>query len=147
MAYGELSLPPLPKPPEYDPTNGRFLPGHKPHNKGKRWSEYVSKESQQSMSKGWANLRKHRPTTRPDTSGRCRKAVIAVFDDGTWQEFPYSIPAAEYVGGNRENIDRCCRYNQARHINRKTGNINTDHRYKGIRFYFDDDPIWYSKIR
>ena len=24
--------------------------------------------------------------------------------------------------------------------------INTDHRYMGIRFYFESDKTWYSKI-
>lgn len=31
--------------------------------------------------------------------------------------------------------------------NKKTGAINTDHRYLGVRFYFEDDDIWTTKIK
>lgn len=143
MPYGELYLPPEPL--RYNPQNGQFLPGHTPHNKGKKWSEYVGKRAQKRMKKGWANLATHRPTSRPDTSGRCRKQVIAVMDDGTWRHFAFLGSAAEWVGGSRENVGRCCRLNAARHANKKTGKINTDHRYNGIRFYFEDDTIWLVK--
>lgn len=27
--------------PQYNPTNGQFLKGHIPHNKGKKWSEWM----------------------------------------------------------------------------------------------------------
>lgn len=144
MAYGELYLPP--ERPDYNVTNGQFMKGHVPHNKGKKWSEYVGKRAQKRMAKGWKNLEKYRPKERPDTAGRCRKEVIAVMDDGTWKHFNYLGSAGKWIGGSRENVGRCCRSNQARHKNKKTGAINTDHKYMGVRFYFEDDNIWTTKI-
>lgn len=79
MAYGELYIEPERR--EYNALNGRFLKGHTPHNKGKKWSEYATKRAQKKMQKGWKNLEKHRNKNgRPDTAGRSRKAVIAAID-------------------------------------------------------------------
>lgn len=145
MAYGELHLPP-----EISTRNlltGRFLKGNKPANKGKKWDEYMTKKAQRRAMKGWKNLDLHRNKHgRPDTAGRCRKQVIAVFDDGSWKHFSYLGAASEWCGGSRENVGRCCRCNQERHISKKTGEINTDHKYKGVRFYFESDNIWTTKI-
>ena len=128
-------------------VNGRFLKGHTPHNKGKKWADYLTKRQQRRCAKGWANVISHRPKSRPDTAGRCRKAVIAVMDDGTWKVFPYLGMAAECVGGCRENIGRCCRLNENPSVNKKTGKLNTDHQYKGVRWYFESDSQWTQKIR
>lgn len=144
MDYGELRLPPERK--DYNPTNGRFLKGHVPKNKGRKWSEWMSKKGQKRARKGWKNLETYRPKTRSDVAGRCRKQVIAVMDDGTWVLLPYMGAAGEWVGGNRENVRRCCQCNFAHHVNRKTGKVNTDHRYKGVRFYYESDNTWLEKI-
>ena len=61
--------------------------------------------------------------------------------------------AGIWVGGSRENVGRCCRENQANKLlkdthGRITENTNTDHRYKGVRFYFEDDrEIWMPKFK
>lgn len=94
----------------------------------------MGKRAQKRAAKGWKNLTTHRPTKRPDTAGRCRKQVVAVMDDGSWLVFPYIGPAAQWVGGRRENVGRCCRSNQAKAVLRNphgkpTGRVNTDHRY------------------
>ena len=146
MAYGELYLPP--DPPKYNAVNGQFLKGHVPANKGKKWSDYMGKRAQKRAAKGWKNLDLHRNKNgRPDNAGRCRKQVIAVMDDGTWKVFSYLGSAAKSVQGCRENVGRCCRFNQRRHINKKTGKVNTNHRYKGVRFYFETDDVWMKKIK
>lgn len=145
MSYGELYLPPEQK--GYNPTNGRFLKGHVPANKGKKWSEFMGKRAQKRAMKGWKNLDKFRPKERPDTAGRCRKQVIAVKDDGTWCVLPYIGAAGEWIGGSRENVRRCCQYNQERHVNKKTRKVNTDHKYLGVRFYYESDSIWTTKIK
>lgn len=129
------------------PNNGRFLKGHQPANKGRKWSEWMSEEGARNSSKGWSNLEKYRNINgRADNAGRCRKEVVAVRNNGEFRVFDYILAAAEWIGGIRENVGRCCRENQARHVNRKTGRVNTDHQYKGVRFYFSDDPIWMDKI-
>ena len=145
MSYGELYIAPVWT--GINKQNGQFLKGHTPHNKGKRWSDYMGKRKQRRCAKGWKNLDLHRPTTRPDTAGRCRVPVVAVRDDGTWCVLPYVGAAGEWVGGCRENVRRCCQCNRARHVNKKTGAVNTDHRYMGIRFYYESDNIWTTKIQ
>ena len=145
MSYGELYLPPERK--AYNPTNGQFLKGHTPHNKGKRWSEWMSKRGQRKVMRTTTKNLMHRPKSRPDTAARCRVPVVAVRDDGTWCVLPYVGAAGEWVGGCRENVRRCCQCNQARHVNKKTGAVNTDHRYMGIRWYFETDNVWTEKIQ
>lgn len=144
MPYGELYIPQ--ERATHNALNGQFLKGHTPHNKGKKWSEFLSKRSQKRCAKGWENLVKHRPQQRPETAGRCKKKIIAVDDNGKWYMFPYSLLAAKWCGGLRENVNRCCKENQKRHINKKTKKINTDHKYMGVRFYFESDDVWMEKI-
>lgn len=152
MSYGELTLPPVWT--GRNKKNGQFLKGHVPATKGKKWDEFLSKRKQKRCARGWKNLDKYRNKNgRPDTAGRSRKAVIAVMDDGAWLYFPYVGAAAKWLGsGTRENVGRCCRSNQSKTELRKpwgklSGKVNTDHRYKGIRFYFESDNIWTTKIK
>lgn len=144
MAYGELNL--APERTMRNTLNGQFLKGHTPFNKGKKWSEYLSKRKQKRCAKGWKNLEKYRPHGCPG-AGRNKKQVIAVMDDGRWLCFSYIGAAGQWAGGNRENVRRCCQQNQARHVNRKTGKVNTDHRYMGVRFYYEEDDLWTTKIK
>ena len=151
MSYGELTLAPIWT--GVNKQTGRFLKGHVPANKGKKWSDYLGKRAMKRAMKGWKNVISHRPKTRPDTAGRCRKQVVAVMDDGSWLVFPYVGAAAKWLGnGNRENIGRCCRCNQSKAELRKpwghpSGKVNTDHRYQGIRWYFEIDNVWTTKIK
>jgi hypothetical protein len=156
MGYGELTLAP-----DWTGVNKhtvRYLKGHEPHNKGKKWSDYMGKRAQKRAMKGWKNLDLHRNKNgRPDTAGRCRKQVVAVMDDGRWLVFPYVGAAAQWLGNcNRENISRCCRFNESKKVckhdwrpNQSKGasRVNTDHRYMGIRFYFESDNVWTTKIK
>lgn len=157
MDYGELTLPPVWT--GVNKQTGRFMKGHVPANKGKRWSDYMGKRAQKRAAKGWKNLDLHRNKNgRPDTAGRCRKEVVAVMDDGRWFVLPYVGAAAKWltdrlgIAGRRENIGRCCRQNEAKQALRKpwgkpTGRTNTDHRYHGIRWYFETDNVWTEKIK
>ena len=133
----EIYIPPIRK--DYNTKNGRFLKGHTPTNKGKKWSEYMPKRSQRRCRKGWINIVKYRPTKRPDVAGRCRKPVIAVTDDGKWCVLPFIGAAGKWCGGNRENVRRCCILN-GKHLK------NTDHKYKGVRWYYESDNNWTTKI-
>lgn len=145
MAYGELYIPV--KRPDRNVKTGRFMKGSVPHNKGKKWSDYMGKRAMKRCAKGWKNISEHRPKHRPDLAGRFCKQVIAVDCEGKWFHFSCSATAAKWICGNRENVGRCCRCNQARHVNKKTGAINTDHKYMGVRFYFEEDNIWTEKIK
>ena len=137
-----------------NPKNGQFMKGHEPKNKGRKWDEWASKKSQRSMRKGWKNLDKYRCKEHPN-AGRKRKEVVAVRNNGTHHIFSFIGAAAEWIGGSRENVRRCCRENQSRRekkhdwapgFSKGTSRVNTDHQYKGVRFYFADDPIWMEKI-
>ena len=149
MSAYELYIP-APSPTRNRRT-GQFLKGAKAWNKGMNWDEMMPKQSQRQCAKGWKNLQKYRPKTRPDTAGRSKKKVVAVTDDGKFRIFDYIGDAALWAGGGRENVGRCCRQNQSRRTlhdpkGRLTDRVNTDHRYLGIRFYFYDDPIWWHKV-
>lgn len=142
--YGELRFPNVRR--DHNPINGQFLKGHVPFNKGKKWSDYLKKRSMKRCAKGWVNLRKYQPKTRPDNCGRCRKAVIAVMDDGRWVYLPYIGAAGEWIGGSRENVRRCCNENLKAESKQRRKN-NSDHKYKGVRFYFESDNKWTTKIK
>lgn len=81
----------------------------------------------------------------PPTRGRdCptslkKKPVVAIFDSGKWEVFPSISAAGKGVGVKWQNVRNCCMANAFRHT-------NTDHRYRGIRFYFEDNNIWLQKI-
>lgn len=135
MSYGDLYIEP-----EWtgrNRVNGRFLKGHVPANKGKKWNEFMSKRSQKRSAKGWSNLDKYR--VRPATAGRPKKPVIALTDDGDFICFPFVGAAAKWCGGFRENVARCCRQNET--------TANTDHKYLGYRFYFEEGSVWLDKIK
>ena len=135
MSYGELYIEP-----EWtgrNRVNGRFLKGHVPANKGKKWSEFMPKRSQKRSAKGWSNLDKYR--VRPATAGRPKKPVIALTDDGDFMYFPFVGAAAKWCGGFRGCVSRCCRQNET--------TDNTDHKYLGYRFYFEEGSVWLDKIK
>ncbi len=160
----ELYIPPTPRPkPTIDPKTGRFLPGHVPANKGKTWAEFMSKRGQRKSAKGWKNLDEHRSENGKKNSGRNRKPIVAITADGKLRVFKDSYLAEMWLKKHtgkscrRENIGRCCRENHSRKPLHKawdkskglepTKAPNTDHRYMGIRFYFEADiEIWKSKI-
>ena len=88
-SYGELCFEPVFS--GRNPKTGRFVKGHHPANKGKKWDEYMSKRNQRKAARGWKNLDIHRH--RSENAGRPKKPVIAVIDDGTWLWLPYECRA------------------------------------------------------
>jgi len=143
MSSYELTLNPIR--PTRNLVNGRFLKGHVPHNKGKGWAETISKQGQENAKKGWENLIKYRPKTRADTSERCSIPVIAVLDNGRIKYFSSMAMAATYCDGCHNNIARCCKLNSIG-VTPRRGKPNTDHKYKGVRFYYESDTeLWMSK--
>ncbi len=154
----ELYIPPIPRPkPTRCHKTGRFLPGHVPANKGKTWSDFMSKRGQRKSAKGWKNLDEHRSENGKKNGGRNRKPIVAITDDGVLHAFSFIGAAALWCGGRRDNVGRCCRDNASRKVCKHdwgkgrpkgSGHINTDHRYMGIRFYFEADrEIWMPKFK
>lgn len=130
----------------YNPVNGQFRKGFTPHNKGRGWDEWMSEKGKRKARKGWENLSKCRHRKRPDVVERCSKRIIAIMDDMKSIIFPNIVSAAIWIKGSNRNVCRCCQFNASEHVNMKTGNINTDHRYKGVRFYYMTDDNWWSKV-
>lgn len=139
MDYGELHLAPVAT--GRDATTGRFLKGHVSYNKGKKWSEWMSERSQKRAAKGWKNLDK-RPTTPSPNAGRPRRPVIGVMNNDRFVYFPSIRTAADRINGRRDSIRWCCHANLT-----GTGRVKTDHRYRHIRWYYEDDENWMNKIQ
>ena len=147
-SYGDIKYDPSQGLSHINRQNGQFLKGHVPFNKGKKWSEWMGKRKQRKCMKGWKNLDLYRHKKRADVADRCRKAVIAILDDGRWKMYPYIGAAALELGGCRENVRRCCQCNERGKNPTKTWKrINTDHKYMGVRFYFENDETWLTKIQ
>lgn len=147
MSYGELILPDTFT--GVNKVNGRFLKGHIPHNKGKKWSDYLPKRTQNKIRRIILQNLSHRPTKRPDTAERCRRKIIGVMDNGTWLFFSHCGAAVEWMGkGCRRNLERCCLNNESKRVTypKSKRTVNTDHRYMGIRWYFESDNVWTEKI-
>lgn len=47
----------------------------------------------------------------------------------------------------QSNVRRCCVMNSRRNTNKRTGAVNSDHKYMGFRFYFESDNIWTTKVK
>ncbi len=130
-----------------NPVNGQFMRGYVPTNKGRSWDEWLPKKSQRRCRRGWKNLDKYRCKGHPN-AGRPRLPVVLVRDDGTFTIFPYLNCCAEALGGNEPNVRRCCVLNGSLVVNKKTGRVNSDHKYMGVRLYYEKDTdIWMSKIK
>ena len=84
---------------------GVFLKGHIPHNAGKKWDEWLSKEKQEKILEiGRKNLRVNKSLW-----GANRRAVICVDESGNHRYFESGKKAAEIMGLDANNITACCR--------------------------------------
>ena len=116
----------------------------------------MSKKGQRRAAKGWKNLDDYRSINGQKYGGRNRKTVVALTDDGKFHVFLCIDTAAAWIGGNRNNIGRCCRMNASRKVKQRswapgkpkgTSEVNTDHHYKGVRWYFETDTTWMEKYK
>ena len=110
---------------------GRFLPGHIPHNTGKKWDEWMPKgEQARVLEIGKKNLRVNKALW-----GRGKKAVVAVNDKGVHKYCESISKAAEILGLHRRNISSCCAGKRE-----KCG---------GLRWFYYEDDRWikYAKER
>ncbi len=153
MSNYELQLEPVRM--NHNPITGKFLKGHLNVNKGKTWDEFMPKRAKRKCRKGWKNLDIYRDKAlqnRSPMAGSPKRKVIAVSKDGRWTCFESIRRAEEIIGCSRGAIQNVCRKNQKRKVvhstnGKPTGKVNTDYSRGGIRFYFEDDPIWMTKIK
>lgn len=132
MSY-ELYIPP--KRLYYNQTNGQFLKGHPNCNKGKKWDEFMPKKAQERCKKGWANVDKFRCRKN---GGKNKRTIVAVDKEGRWTAFESSCSAAKLLQVSQGNIIRCCQKNKTN---------KTDHHVGGIRFYYESENVWMTKIK
>lgn len=136
------------KPSFVNRENGQFLKGHVPFNKGKKWQEWQTKEGRAKSAKGWKNLDIYRPKKRSDNAGRCGQKMVAVLDDGRWKVFKTISDASRFFGIQPRNITRCAMCNKAGvNPTRSWKRVNTDHKYKGMRWYYESDDLWIEKVK
>lgn len=109
--------------------NGRFLKGIIPHNKGKKWSEYLDPATaERCLRAGLKNLH-----GRMDIGGWNKRPVMAILDDGRYFWFESATAAAAATNLNRRNISACC-----------AGKRNRCGRF---RWFFFDDENWTRLIK
>lgn len=109
---------------------GRFLKGHIPHNKGKKWSEWMDgRKAKKVLRIGARNLK-----GRPDIGGWNARKIVAVREtDGKWWCFESAAKAALITGLIRRNITRCCQ-GKAKHCG-------------AFRWFYWDDEHWAKLVK
>ena len=105
--------------------NGRFLPGHVPHNKGKKWEEYMDMRKAKRVKQiGMKNL-----VPNMLLGGWNARAVVAIDDDNRLAGiYPSSEEASRKSGIIARNIRLCC--------DKKRKHAG------GYRWFWEDDNEW-----
>lgn len=107
---------------------GTFLKGHIPHNRGKKWAEWMDmRKAKKILRIGMKNLK-----GRSDIGGWNKKPVVAITPDGRQFYFESATDAERITGLIRRNITRCCQ-GKCKHCG------------KFQWFYFNDDK-WLKLI-
>lgn len=110
-------------------VNGRFLKGHVPHNKGKKWGDYIkSRRKINNMRKGLELGRKG----NPNIAGINSRPVVAIKDGELIAVFSSSNDAERKTGICGRNIRSCC-----------SGKRNTA---GGYQWFLENDKEWIQKI-
>lgn len=122
---------------ERNPLNGQFLPGHTSPQKGRSRTEWLSPEVDKRLRAQAAQFMK-RP--RPHTGGCKKHPIVMVTDDGRFCRFESSGDAAQKMKIWDSAVRRCARHNLL-------DDENSDHKYKGVRWYYEDDNKWIAKIK
>ena len=107
----------------------------------------MSKEGQERSKRGWSNLDRFRSQNAHLHGGKPKRKVIGLHDDGRLIVFPSIEEAARWRKGHPADVRRCCLDNRSLAVNKRNGKVNTNHKYLGMRFYYEDDiDIWKNKI-
>lgn len=118
---------PITEPPTRNKKNGRFLKNHKPHNKGKSWSEWMDGRKKRKVLK---NLELGR-VGNPNIAGSNAKKIVGI-KNGKFVVFPNSEEAGRILDITARNIRHAC------HKKRKSAG--------GWKWYFENDPEWIKSI-
>lgn len=124
MNYGELNLQRIPQ--TVNPTNGQFLKGKKPFNKGVPMSEWMDGRKIKRVLKGLNR------NGRKDIGGWNKKSVVAIKDGKFMGQFNSSQEAGKRTGIQSRNIRKVC--NKERN---KAGKMN---------WFFESDNSWHELL-
>lgn len=114
--------------PQYNPINGRFLKGHVPHNKGKKWSEWMDGRKQKKVRR----ILKKNIHGRHNIGGWNKRAVIMLDNEGNHAYFESSAAAGRATGITARNIRYVC--------DKKRKHAG------GYRWFWFDDNDWTEYI-
>lgn len=110
-------------------VTGRFLKGHTPHNKGKKWSDYLDKRKWKKIKRiGLKNLK---PSANTSAGWNARR-VVAVKDEKLICVYPSMREAEHRTGIHQKKIKRCC--------------IGKKKDIDGYQWFFEDDHRWCDLI-
>jgi hypothetical protein len=84
------------------PKPGRFYKGHTPHNKGKKWSEWLDGRKKRKILKNLTHV------GRPDIGGWNEKQVVGISIDGKACVFESSKDVERKLGIESRNVRGCC---------------------------------------
>lgn len=90
---------------QYNPINGQFLKGHTPHNKGKKWKDYMDMRKARRI----IRIAKKNLTPNLNIGGWNKKAVVAIDEENNilgW--FSSALDAQRKTGIGASNIRKVC---------------------------------------
>lgn len=98
----ELYIPP--ERPGRNFVTGRFLKGNAPHNKGKKWADYIDGRKIRRMLKGLELGRKG----KRNIGGWNKRTVVAIKEGSLMGVYPSTSEAERKTGICSRNIRSCC---------------------------------------
>lgn len=112
-----------------NPLNGRFLKGHVPHNKGKRWEDYMDMRKARRIKK---NLKEGRKKGQGLVAGWNAKPIVAIKNGRLAGVFKSSNDAERKTKICARNIRSVCSGKRKR--------------AGGYEWYYEDDNKWCELI-
>lgn len=109
-------------------VNGRFLKGHIPFNKGKKWSDYMDMRKAKRVKK-YLELGR---SGNPNIGGCNARKVVAVKNGRLMGVFASAMEVERKTGIRHENISKCCRGERKR--------------AGGFQWFFENDDKWLDLI-
>lgn len=93
----------LPAPPPRK-SNGQFVKGHTPHNKGKKWSEYMDGRKARKIKRILLSYRQ----VNHNIGGWNKKQIVGISIDGKACVFESSKDVERKLGLTARNVRHCC---------------------------------------
>ena len=116
-------------------TEGKPVKGYIPWQKGKKWDEFMPKESQKAI--------REKSCIRMGST-----PIVSIDKEGTVMHHKGIKLAAEHFHFHEGNISKCCTLNHNTDPSPIYKKINNRHKCKGILFYYEKDRhLWKNQER